>query len=1046
MLSAALAALVLHAPVPPAPASLEESPGWIAAPADGVGMRLSPAAGRAGGALRLDFDFSRGAGYAIARLPLDLDLPENFEVSFDLRADGLPNDLELKLLGPDGGDTVWWHNRRRHRFTGEWEHLRSRRRHFEFAWGPMGPDRPLGRISGLEIVVTAAEGGVGHALIDNLTIRELPPDRPYDGTPLLRAEGGSLAGGPELGPDGRLAWTVGAAGGSLVVDFGRPREFSALVLEWEGSLRYDALADGDRPLGRGRGGGPNHFFAPETLAERLTIAVEPGAGATLRGVRVLPVGAVPDRNAFLERVADDFPRGLHPRNWLREKPFWTIVGVPEDRNEALFGEDGSLELFKGGPTLEPFVLANGRLLTWAEGRLEQSLRDGYLPIPTARRSGVPVELEVTAVAAGEAGASSVHLRYRLMNASAERQEGALALALRPFQILPQWHRLNITGGAAFVPRVEASAAGLAGDGWRVEARSAPGAAIAGTLGGGDPVLALAAGSLPYGALTRASASASIASSPHDGDACGLLAFGFDLEPGASASFYVDVPLHAGSGSAAPGADPAAAFERVLAAASERWRALLNRVELSGPAPAQRVFDTVRSQIAYILVNADGPGIQPGSRTYERSWIRDGALTGTALLYTGHPEPVRRFIDWYAPHQYPSGKVPCVVDRRGPDPVDEHDSTGQLIYLINRYHDFTGDSAVLAEYYPAVLRGVEYLQSLRARRMTPEFADPDAPAHAFYGLVTESISHEGYSAKPMHSYWDNFFVLRGFRDAAAIAGKLGRGEDARRLGALEREFRTNLYDSVRLAMRQQGIDYVPGCVELGDFDATSTSIGVYPVAEHGRIPEPALTNTFERYWRHFVARRDGAAEWRDYTPYEVRNIGTMVRLGEPERAAEMLAWFLEERTPPGWNQWPEVGHSDPRSPGFVGDLPHTWVGSDFVSAVRSMLVYERETDGALVVAAGMPEDWIGGEGTRVRGLPTLHGPIGLDIRRDGDRIVVRLGGEAAPPGGIEIRCPGSAPVAAATVDGRPIELQDRHVRVSAAPAEIVFHPAGPGEPR
>src|SRR5690606_32547338 len=139
------------------------------------------------------------------------------------------------------------------------------------------------------------------------------------------------------------------------------------------------------------------------------------------------------------------------------------------------------------------------------------------------------------------------------------------------------------------------------DGWRVEARSAPGAAIAGTLGGGDPVLALAAGSLPYGALTRASASASIASSPHDGDACGLLAFGFDLEPGASASFYVDVPLHADSGGAAPGADPAAAFERVLAAASERWRALLNRVELSGPAPAQRVFDTVRSQIAYILV-------------------------------------------------------------------------------------------------------------------------------------------------------------------------------------------------------------------------------------------------------------------------------------------------------------------------------------------------------------------------------------------------------------------------------------------------------------
>jgi hypothetical protein len=36
----------------------------------------------------------------------------------------------------------------------------------------------------------------------------------------------------------------------------------------------------------------------------------------------------------------------------------------------------------------------------------------------------------------------------------------------------------------------------------------------------------------------------------------------------------------------------------------------------------------------------------------------------------------------------------------------------------------------------------------------------APAPApgrklFYGLLPASISHEGYSAKPMHSHWDNF---------------------------------------------------------------------------------------------------------------------------------------------------------------------------------------------------------------------------------------------------------------------------------------------------
>ena len=42
-------------------------------------------------------------------------------------------------------------------------------------------------------------------------------------------------------------------------------------------------------------------------------------------------------------------------------------------------------------------------------------------------------------------------------------------------------------------------------------------------------------------------------------------------------------------------------------------------------------------------------------------------------------------------------------------------------------------------------------------------------------MPQSISHEGYSAKPMHSYWDDFFALRGFKDATEIARMLGKQE-------------------------------------------------------------------------------------------------------------------------------------------------------------------------------------------------------------------------------------------------------------------------------
>ena len=79
-------------------------------------------------------------------------------------------------------------------------------------------------------------------------------------------------------------------------------------------------------------------------------------------------------------------------------------------------------------------------------------------------------------------------------------------------------------------------------------------------------------------------------------------------------------------------------------------------------------ESIRAQLGYILVTRVGPSLQPGARSYGRSWIRDGSLMSSALLRLGLPEPARQFAEWYAPYQYPSGKIPCVVDSRGADPV------------------------------------------------------------------------------------------------------------------------------------------------------------------------------------------------------------------------------------------------------------------------------------------------------------------------------------------------------------------------------------------
>ena len=204
------------------------------------------------------------------------------------------------------------------------------------------------------------------------------------------------------------------------------------------------------------------------------------------------------------------------------------------------------------------------------------------------------------------------------------------------------------------------------------------------------------------------------------------------------------------------------------------------------------------------------------------------------------------------------------------------------------------------------------------------------------------------------------------------------------------------------MRARGIDYVPGCADLGDFDATSTTIALAPTGAARLLPPAALQRTFEKYDEFFHERRTGAP-WEAFTPYEIRNIGAYAHLGWRRRIPDLLQFFLDAQQPPGWRQWPEVVWHEPRTPRFVGDLPHTWVGSDWIRSVLDMLAWEREEDDALVLGAGVPLEWLQDPGIELRDLRTRWGRLGYTMRHEGDRIVVRINaGLRVPAGGIVVQ--------------------------------------------
>ncbi|HEX7707670.1 MAG TPA: discoidin domain-containing protein [Thermoanaerobaculia bacterium] len=983
---------------------------WQADPSDGVKLDISSDEGRTGRAMRLDFDFGGGGGYAIARLPVVLDLPANYEFTFRIRAESATNTLEFKLIDPTG-ENVWWNVRRRWRFPEEWTPVRIRKRNFEFAWGPVGGGE-IARTSALEIVIVAVEGGKGSVWIDDLTFTPLPLDVPYDLQPTVSATS-AAAGHPASHAIDELRatfWQSAAVGEQRYeIDFLRRREFGGLVIEWgerDFAIDYDVLTsvDGDTwdTVWRVRGGdgGNDHIPIREADARyvRLVMTKSSAGAYALHEIEVETPAFSDSKNAMFRRIAAGSPEGLYPRYLqLGEQSYWTIVGAPADTREALLGQDGAIDVDPDRFSIEPFLSAGDRFLTWADTKsTTQSLADGDLPIPSVMRDYGPLLLTTTAFARGEEGHSVLWVRYRVENRSKAQQAVTLHLAIRPLQVNPSWQFLAIEGGSAEIVSIARENDAI------VVNRTTTIVPLTkmeqfGALrfDQGDVVTRLAAGRTP---------SATSVVDPF-GSASGVMSWELALAPGDSRDVVITIPFHQRPAHLRGGLSTTEASRRAdaeLEVARTEWQNRLGRVAIRLPAIAQHVSRAIRSNLAYILINADGPSIQPGSRSYDRSWIRDGSLTSAALLQLAHPEEVRRFIDWYARYQRPDGYVPCCVGSKGADPVPEHDSHGQFIYLIKEYYDFTGDRALLDRMWPHVQRAVEQIDMLRHQRMTPEYQTPDKLA--FYGLVPESISHEGYSAKPMHSYWDGFFVLKGLKDATEIARITGQTDEETKFGKIRDEFRRDLYASINRAMATHGIDYIPGSVELGDFDATSTTVAVHPAGELKYLPATALGRTFDKYWEEFTARRSGAKQWEAYTPYEWRVVGTFVRMGQPERAIEALEWFFTHARPPEWNHWAEVVFSEPSAPKFIGDMPHTWVGSDFIRSVLDMFAYERESDESLVLGAALPLEWIEAEdGVGVAMLRTRYGALNYSMRTSEDAAIeVRIEeGLTIPPGGIVV---------------------------------------------
>ncbi len=1001
---------------------------WKTVLSDGVKGGVQAAPGKQGQGLRFDYDFGGGAGYAAARRALPLGFDGNFEISFWIRAEAPLNNFELKLVDASG-DNVWWVSRPNFAIGPEWRKVTFKKRHISFAWGP-AKDQALRHTEHLELVVSAGrDGGRGTLFIDDLSMRPLPPPAAAPPAP-WRGDAGA-------------GWTSEAGGEQqLTIDFGQPREFGGLQIDWgagAAATRFDVqLSDDGRSWRTVRrvldgAGGASALMLAEAEARYLRLALHGGQAGRYRiekiDIKPLEYGA--SANAFFQALATTAPAGHYPRGMSGQQNYWTVLGVDGGRETGLLSEDGALEVARGGFTVEPFVLAGGKLASWADVVVAQSLRDGYLPIPSVTWTAPAWRLRTTAFARGTAADSQLVAQYELANTSALPQALRLVLAARPFQVNPPMQFLNTPPGVSEIRAIATDGASFDVDGKRrVHALHRADAA---------GVSSFDAGMIPA-QLAGEGWRARREVSDEFGFASGALAYDFQLAPGAVATVGIVVPLNGAMAAPQLGGQAAAAWlqgaqDEVAAA----WRSRLNQVALTVPPQGQRVADTLRSSLAHMLMTRDGPSLMPGTRSYARSWIRDGAMMSEAMLRLGNDTVARDYARWYAGFQFASGKVPCCVDRRGADPVPENDSQGEFVFLVAQLWRYTHDRALVEQLWPRVAAAAAFMEQQRQSERGP--ANRTADRRHMFGLLPASISHEGYSAKPMHAYWDDFWGLRGYRDAAMLAAALGKHAEAKALRAQGDQFQRELLASLRMTARVHKVGYLAGAAELGDFDPTSTTIALSPGGLQAQLPQDLLLGTFERYWTESVARRSGKREWKDYTPYELRNVAAFVRLGWRQRAHEILDFFMNDRRPAAWNQWAEVVGRLPREPRFVGDMPHGWISSDYIRSALDLFAYERETDHALIVADGIPLDWLDGEGVAVVGLRTSYGQIGYRMRASGGKVTLDIARAALPPGGIVLRAADPRwPSNRTLVNGRPARWAGSELRIKALPAQVTIFPA------
>ena len=438
-------------------------------------------------------------------------------------------------------------------------------------------------------------------------------------------------------------------------------------------------------------------------------------------------------------------------------------------------------------------------------------------------------------------------------------------------------------------------------------------------------------------------------------------------------------------------DPGLAFyqrlsvDKVFADARSYWEQLVGRVTLRLPDGRWGEAFAAITGHAALAMNEGAPDVAVVNYNV---FNRDGVYVANILQKAGRADLAAEAIDYFIAHPFNGRSYP------------EADNPGQILWIMGEHWQFTRDRAWLERIYPAAEKIAAMIFYYR-KTGGPHWVQMDA-----LQFGDEVPVEKRRELKPGRCDGHNPAYTEAFDTAGMSA-----------MGMLAHEMRDRQQRAPYGAfagLLRQAYDRAYG-------DDLPAKYGSYCVLWPCRL----YPLTEGRAYEHFGGL--GAQKPKSWRYFPLARAHQSLLAGNREAGYKTLEYHLDHPQMQHWYAFDEGGKSGSGGWGHLRTtwdgsvaMPHGWAIAELHLLLRDCLVFE--SDGQLVLLAGVPEDWFRMPGgMEIENLPTHFGALSLSWGLTERGAMLRLGGDALPPGGFVLSLP---------------ESLGTSVRVSDEPARLV----------